>query len=59
MKISNIDESVFYPVMVGVPVDKEEAEKLGRVREYKREKYYLCCDACITDFDANPEHYAR
>ncbi|MCH7520751.1 MAG: YHS domain-containing protein [Candidatus Marinimicrobia bacterium] len=40
-------------------VDKEEVEREGRVREYNGKKYYLCCDECITDFDANPEQYAQ
>lgn len=47
------------PVMLGVPVDKEEAEKEGRGRQYKGKKYYLCCEGCTVDFDTNPEMYAK
>jgi YHS domain-containing protein len=54
----NLLEKAYCPVMEGVPVDREEAEKLGRVREVSGKKYYLCCDACIADFDANPKQYA-
>jgi len=49
----------FCPVMEGTPVDKEKAEKEGRVREYEGKKYYLCCDACVTDFDSSPEKYTK
>lgn len=47
------------PVMKGVPVEKIEAEKAGLVREYKGIKYYFCCDACLVDFDQNPEAYTQ
>lgn len=47
------------PVMVGTPVDKEEAEQLGRVRQVNGKEYYLCCDTCVADFDANPEQYEK
>lgn len=53
------DNLAVCPVMEGTPVDKEEAEKEGRVREYKGKKYYLCCSACEVDFDANPEQFAE
>lgn len=52
-------EVAFCPVMEGVPVDKEEAEKNGRVKEYKGKKYYLCCDPCVTMFEMSPEQYAK
>ena len=53
-------------VMEGIPVDKEEAEANGWVREYKQslplrvkgKKYYFCCSSCPEMFDANPETYA-
>lgn len=47
------------PVMKGIPVDKEKAEKAGLVREYKGKKYYFCCDACLVEFDQNPEEFAE
>ena len=47
------------PVMKGTPVNKEEAEKAGLVREYNGKKYYFCCDACLIDFDQNPDDYAK
>lgn len=53
------DNIAICPVMKGIPVDMEEAEKLGRVREFNAKKYYLCCDDCVADFDANPEYYAN
>lgn len=45
------------PVMKGVPVDREEAERNGLVREYKGKKIYLCCESCLATFDQNPEAY--
>lgn len=53
------NEKVFCPVMEGIPVDKEEAEVTGRVREFKGKKYYFCCDPCVTDFEMSPEQYAK
>lgn len=47
------------PVMKGIPVNKDEAEKAGLVREYKGKKYYFCCEACVIDFDQSPEEYAK
>ena len=49
----------YCPVMEGIPVNIEEAEEKGRVREYEGKKYYLCCDACITEFEMSPENYAN
>jgi len=45
------------PVMRGNTVNKADAEAQGLVREYKGEKYYLCCAACGPLFDADPEKY--
>lgn len=59
MKASAIEAAVFCPVMEGILVDKEEAEANGRVREYEGNKYYLCCDSCITMFEMSPEQYAN
>lgn len=53
------DGQALCPVMEGMVVDKEEAAKEGRVRECKGHKYYLCCNGCLADFDANPEQYAK
>jgi len=44
------------PVM-HIMVDKEEAEKLGHVREYSGEKLYFCCATCVQLFDENPTKY--
>ncbi len=54
-----IQEKVFCPVMEGVLVDKEVAEKENRVREYRGKKYYLCCEPCVTMFELSPEQYAK
>ena len=54
----NIDAPMC-PVMKGTPVYIEEAEKAGLVREYNGKKYYFCCEACLIDFDQNPEEYAK
>lgn len=47
------------PVMIGVPVDEEESEKNGCVREFEGKKYYFCCNSCVEDFDADPNQYAK
>ncbi|NMR20019.1 YHS domain-containing protein [Cellulomonas fimi] len=46
------------PVMPGSMVVKEEAEAAGLTREYEGQTYYLCCDACVPMFDADPKKYA-
>jgi len=46
------------PVMK-VSVDRNVAEKLGLVREYKGKKYYFCCGDCPPQFDENPEKYVN
>ncbi len=45
------------PVTKDAIAIKEEAEKAGLVREYKGKKYYFCCEACLVEFDQNPEAY--
>lgn len=50
-------ETAECPVMRGSFAVKAEAEAQGLVREYKGEKYYLCCAACGPLFDADPEKY--
>lgn len=47
------------PVMKETPVNKEEAEKAGLVKEYKGKKYYFCCDERLANFDQNPEEYTK
>lgn len=53
------DTGLTCPVMKGIPVDKDKAEKAGLVREYKGKKYYFCCDACLVEFDQNPAEFAK
>ncbi|XNZ00736.1 hypothetical protein ACL90Y_01610 [Micrococcus luteus] len=45
------------PVMVGTPVVKAEAEAAGLFRDYKGERYWLCCGSCGPLFDADPDRY--
>ncbi|OLT46079.1 hypothetical protein BJF85_18060 [Saccharomonospora sp. CUA-673] len=45
------------PVMVGTPVVKTEAEAAGLFRDYKGERYWLCCGSCGPLFDADPDRY--
>lgn len=52
------DQRAFCPVS-GDPVDKEEAEQLRHVRDYKGVKYYFCCSACLDLFDKDPEAYTQ
>ncbi|MBI4992035.1 MAG: YHS domain-containing protein [Candidatus Harrisonbacteria bacterium] len=50
------EDQIICPVMK-IPADKEFAEKMGWVREYKGKKYYFCCDSCPAEFDKNPNKY--
>lgn len=45
------------PVMKGIPINKRESEENGWVREYHGRKIYLCCKACVEQFDSDPEEY--
>ncbi len=53
------EEQLTCVVMKGIPVDKEEAIRMGWVREYKGKKYYFCCSSCPDSFDASPEEYTQ
>lgn len=53
------ENTALCPVMKDIIVDKEEAKMQGRVREYGGQTYYLCCNTCVADFDANPQQYAK
>lgn len=44
------------PVM-GVVVNKHEAQEKGLVRTVGGKTYYLCCNTCAQQFDAYPEKY--
>jgi len=55
-KIDDTENQVVCPIMGG-PINQEEAEKKGLVREYKGKKYLFCCDGCPEKFDKNPESY--
>lgn len=48
------NETALYPVMIGMPVNKEEGEDSGMVRAYEGKKYHLCCNGCVESFDQNP-----
>lgn len=50
------DELATCPV-AHVPVNKKEAEAAGRKRTVDGKDYYLCCDDCARQFDANPTHF--
>lgn len=36
---------------------KAEAEAAGLFRDYKGERYWLCCGSCGPLFDADPDRY--
>ena len=40
----------------GMTIDSESATA---VKQVKGQTYYFCSAACATEFDANPERYAR
>ncbi len=44
------------PVM-GVKVNKKEAEEKGLMLEYEGKKYYVCCNHCVEIFNKDPEKY--
>lgn len=44
------------PVM-GVKVNKKEAEEKGLMLEYDGKKYYVCCNNCVEIFNKDPEKY--
>lgn len=46
------------PVMPGNTSLKAEAEAAGRKREYDGKTYWLCCDTCVTKWDADPSRFA-
>ena len=52
------DDVTECPVMAGTPVIKSEAEEAGLYRDYQGQRYWLCCDACVPLFDADPALYA-
>ncbi len=53
------ENTAICPVMTDMVVDKDDAEKWNRVREFNGKKYYLCCYSCVVDFESNPEQYAK
>ncbi len=52
------EELAVCPVM-GISVNKKEAEAKGLVVEHEGTKYYMCCQHCIDTFSKNPEQYAH
>lgn len=55
--IGKAGELAACPVM-GVEVNKKEAEAEGLARTYENKTYYLCCDTCAVQFDGDPDKYA-
>ena len=45
--------------VTGDDIDTREAEKLGRFRNRRGQRIYLCCATCEKMFDANPEKYMQ
>ena len=45
--------------VTGDDIDTREAEKLGRFRNRRGQRIYLCCTTCEKMFDANPEKYMQ
>ncbi len=54
----NPEDLATCPVM-HIPVNKQDAEAKGYMREYNGQKYYFCCGTCTAKFDANPEEYTN
>lgn len=52
------EELAVCPVM-GISVNKKEAEAKGLVVEHEGTKYYMCCQHCVDTFSKNPEQYAH
>lgn len=46
------------PVMPNNLVNVERAEAKGLFRDYKGQRYWFCCAACGTLWDAQPDKYA-
>ncbi|WP_448071358.1 hypothetical protein [Georgenia yuyongxinii] len=46
------------PVMVGTTVVEQEAEEAGLVREHAGSRYWLCCNSCGEQWDADPAAFA-
>jgi len=51
-------EMAMCPVM-RIPVNKEEAKAHGLTRTYKDQTYYFCCNTCTSQFDKEPDRYAK
>lgn len=45
-KLKDSQAGLTCPVMIGVLVDRDEAERKGLIREFEGKKYYFCCDSC-------------
>lgn len=58
-KQSSEEEILTCPVMIGIPINKEESEENGWVREYNGKKIYFCCNGCVEQFDSDPEEYVQ
>ncbi len=52
------DELATCPVME-IAVNKKEAVAKGLVRTVNNKTYYLCCNTCAQQFDADPERYTE
>lgn len=58
-KQSSEEEILTCPVMKGIPINTEEAEENGWVREYNGKKIYFCCKSCVEQFDSDPREYVQ
>ena len=56
--LSGSDDMTTCPVMVGNPVNKQDAEEKGLFRDYDGQRYWLCCAGCGPTFDSDPAKYA-
>ncbi|GAA1506783.1 MULTISPECIES: hypothetical protein [Brevibacterium] len=52
------DDMTTCPVMVGNPVNKQDAEEKGLFRDYYGQRFWLCCPGCGPTFDSDPAKYA-
>ncbi|GAB3709888.1 hypothetical protein [Mariniluteicoccus flavus] len=56
--VQGSDATTTCPVMVGNPVNKQDAEEKGLFRDYDGQRYWLCCPGCGPTFDSDPAKYA-
>lgn len=56
--VEGSDDVTTCPVMVGNPVNKQDAEEKDLFRDFDGQRYWLCCPGCGPTFDSDPAKYA-